>query len=139
MESFLSEVVFDDLEVGVRHGPYTEWVSASAASRLAGEIGEVEEVSFAPPAMIPVLFLKALRSSMGGIPANSALAKQQVEIGAPIPVDQNVHTTTWVEAKYVRRDRPFVVLRFEITLDDGVIAGAGSKTIMWPTGPGERR
>lgn len=134
----LSNIVFDDVVVDRRSGPYDELVSRELAGRLAGPIGEPQDVELAPPAVFPVLFLKALRRSMGGIPARSVLAKQEVEVGEPLPVDSTVRIETWVGEKYVRRDRPYVVIEFDIRQTDGRLAARGSKTIMWPTGPGER-
>jgi acyl-CoA thioesterase FadM len=92
----------------------------------------------APPAIFPVLFLKALRRSMGGIPAGSVLAKQELEFHAPLPVDSEVQVTTWVSEKYVRRERPYVVVDFDIRDEAGTQLLTGRKIIMWPTGPGER-
>ncbi|MFA4927125.1 MAG: hypothetical protein WC558_01315 [Patulibacter sp.] len=138
MTNTLSNIAYDDLVVGRRSGPYEEPVSAGLAGRLAGPIGDEQSVALAPPAVFPVLFLKALRRSMGGIPAGSVLAKQEVEIGEPLPVDGRVRIETWIGEKYVRRDRPFVVIEFDIRHPDGRLAARGSKTIMWPTGPGER-
>ena len=133
----LSNVRFDDLEVGRRHGPYSEPVPAALAAALSGSIGDPQPVTMAPPAVFPVLFLKALRRSMGGIPAGSVLAKQELEFHAELPVDRTVSVTTWVGEKYIRRERPFVVIEFDVTDEDDRRILTGRKVIMWPTGPGE--
>ena len=134
----LSNVAYDDLEVGERVGPFTETVTADLAARLSGPIGEPHPSSLAPPAIFPVLFLKALRRSMGGIPAGSVLAKQELEFHAPLRVGGDVLLTTWVSEKYVRRERPYVVVDFDIREPSGEQVLTGRKIIMWPTGPGER-
>jgi hypothetical protein len=134
----LSNVAYDDLEVGRVLGPFAETVTADLAAQLTGPIGESHPSAMAPPAIFPVLFLKALRRAMGGIPAGSVLAKQELEFHAPLPVDSEVQVTTWVSEKYVRRERPYVVVDFDIRDEAGTQLLTGRKIIMWPTGPGER-
>lgn len=134
----LSAVAYDELEVGRRHGPYRELVSADLAGRLAGPIGQPADVRSAPPAVFPVLFLRALRRAMGGIPAGAILAKQELEFHALVPTGSTVEVTTWVGAKEVRRERPFVTIEFDVRLADGdASVVTGRKVIVWPTGPGE--
>ena len=132
----LTDLPYDSLVVGRRMGPFTETVSAEMAARLSGPIGEAHPVSVAPPAVFPVLFLKALRRAMGGIPAGSVLAKQELEFEAELPVDTDVQITVWVGDKQVRRERPFVTIEFAIAAGDTRIL-TGRKIIVWPTGPGE--
>jgi hypothetical protein len=134
----LSNVAYDDLEVDHVLGPYTEHVSESLASALAGPIGRPQPTKTVPPAVFPVLFLKALRRSMGGIPAGSVLAKQELEFHAELPVDSTVAITTWISEKYLRRERPFVVIEFDVRDEQDVQVLTGRKIIVWPTGPGER-
>ncbi|EHN12987.1 hypothetical protein PAI11_01330 [Patulibacter medicamentivorans] len=138
MTDTLSNIAFDDLVEDDRKGPYVEQITADLAGRLAGPIGQPHDVALAPPAVFPVIFLKALRASMGGIPAGSVLAKQELRFGEPVPVGESVRTTTWIGEKYVRRERPYVVIRFDVRRADGALAVSGSKTIMWPTGPGDQ-
>jgi predicted hotdog family 3-hydroxylacyl-ACP dehydratase len=133
----LSNVAYDDLVVDARMGPFTESVSAELAGRLSGVIGTDAVVATAPPAVYPVLFLHALRRAMGGIPAGSVLAKQELECHAPLPVDQDVAITVWVGAKEVRRERPFVTIEFDIRDAGGTQVVTGRKIIVWPTGPGQ--
>ncbi|MBX6382572.1 MAG: hypothetical protein IRZ07_06295 [Microbispora sp.] len=128
----LSNVAFDDLEVGRRYGPYTERVGARLADSLRERIGEPSSGTVAPPAVFPVLFLKALRRAMGGIPSGSILAKQELEFYAPVRVDSDVEVSAWVGEKYVRRDRPYAVIEFDVRRDDGELALTGRKVIVWP-------
>jgi hypothetical protein len=132
----LSDVPYDDLVVDRRFGPFEEAVTPDLASRLAGPIGVVTETSLVPPAVYPVLFLRALRRAMGGIPAGSILAKQQLEFHGTLPVGAVAHVTTWVGAKEVRRERPFVTIEFDIRDAGGRQVVTGRKIIVWPTGPG---
>ena len=133
----LTKVTFDQIEVDRPLGTITETVSEELATRLAGPVGEVTATSVAPPAVFPVLFLKALRRAMGGIPNGGVLAKQEFEFGVPLAVGSEVEIDTWVSDKYVRRERPYVVVEFEIRDGSGAVALTGRKFIMWPTGPGE--
>jgi hypothetical protein len=131
----LSNIAYDDLVVGERMGPYTETVSRDMAARLAGPIGTPQDVDGVPPATYPILFLKALRRSMGGIPAGSVLAKQELEFHAVLAPDRQVSITTWVGDKQVRRERPFVTIEFDIRDAEDRQIVTGRKIIIWPTGP----
>jgi len=133
----LSDIPYDELVVGKRFGPYEEVVTRDLAARLAGPIGADTPVSQAPPAVYPILFLRALRRAMGGIPAGSILAKQQLEYVRPLPVDSRVGITTWVGAKEVRRGRPFVTIEFDIRDEADRQLLTGRKIIVWPTGPSQ--
>jgi hypothetical protein len=133
----LSNVTYDELEVGSVLGTVTEPVGAELAGSLVGTIGEGGEAEVAPPAVFPVLFLKALRRTLGGIPNGGVLAKYELEFGEPLRTGGEVKIEVSIKDKYVRRDRPYVVVQFAID-SGGERALTGLKTIMWPTGPGER-
>lgn len=135
----LSDVTFDEIEVGKPLGTVTETVDAELAGSLVGPIGEAGTAKVAPPAVFPLLFLKALRRTLGGIPNGGVLAKYELEFGAPLPVGSEVEVAVSVGDKYVRRDRPYVVVLFAIDDAEGERVLTGRKTIMWPTGPGEER
>jgi hypothetical protein len=133
----LTNVTYDELAEGQVLGTVTETVSAEMAGSLAGEIGAPGEAAFAPPAVFPVLFLKALRRTLGGIPNGGVLAKYDLDFGAPLATGGEVQIEVSIAEKYVRRERPYVVVQFAIDAEDGERALTGLKTIMWPTGPGE--
>jgi hypothetical protein len=133
----LSNIAYDDLVIGERMGPFTESVSADFAGRLAGPIGEPAELEVAPPAAYPVLFLKALRRGLGGIPSGGVLAKHGLEFHTPLRIGSGVHITMWVGAKEVRRERPFVTVEFDIRDDADTPIVTGRMIIVWPTGPSE--
>jgi hypothetical protein len=133
----LSDIHYDDLRVGERMGPFAETVTTDLASRLAGPIGEPAPVEHAPPSVFPVLFLRALRRAMGGIPAGSILAKQELEFHGELPVESAVAITVWVGEKLVKRERPFVTIEFDIRDESGASVVTGRKIIVWPTGPEE--
>jgi allophanate hydrolase subunit 2 len=133
----LSNIAYDDLEVDNVLGPYTEPVPESLAGVVAGPIGTPMGATKVPPAVFPILFLKALRRSMGGIPSGSVLAKQELEFHAELPVDSTVRITTWISEKYIRRERPYVVIEFDIRDESDRQVLTGRKIIIWPTRPGE--
>jgi hypothetical protein len=137
MADVLSNIPYDDLVVDERYGPYEFAVSEELAGALSGPIGEDRQVTWAPPAVFPVLFLKALREAMGGIPAGSILAKQDLEFHGRLRAGSTARVTTWVGEKYVRRERPYVVIEFDIRNDQDGPVLTGRKIIVWPTGPGE--
>jgi hypothetical protein len=134
----LANIPYDDLVVDARFGPYEESVTPEFAGRLAGPIGDDADVAFAPPAVYPILFLRALRRAMGGIPAGSILAKQQLEFHRELPVGSVVRVSTWVGAKEIRRERPFVTIEFDVRDEEDRQVLTGRKIIVWPTGPGAR-
>ena len=134
----LSNVTYDELSEGQVLGTVTEPVSAEMAGQLIGEIGAPGEAALAPPAVFPVLFLKALRRTLGGIPSGGVLAKYELRFGEPLPADGSEATIeVSIAEKYVRRERPYVVVQFAIDDAEGKRALTGLKTIMWPTGPGQ--
>lgn len=133
----LSNVVYDELVVDRRLGPFEEVVSAEMAAGLAAEIGKPQPVEQAPPGVFPVLFLKALRRAMGGIPPGSILAKQELEFHGVLPVDSTVAIETWIGGKELKRERPFVTIEFDVRDAAGERIVTGRKIIIWPTGPGE--
>ena len=128
----LSTVGYDDLVVDRRYGPFQETIDQELADRLRGVIGEGVPGALAPPAVFPVLFLRALRRAMGGIPPGSILGKQELEFHAPVRVGDTVSIETWVGDKYVRRERPYATIDFEIRNPDGAVALTGRKIIVWP-------
>jgi hypothetical protein len=134
----LSNTTYDELEVGSVLGTVTEPVSAELAGSLVGAIGAPGEAEVAPPAVFPVLFLKALRRTLGGIPNGGVLARYELKFGEPLKTGAEVAIEVSIADKYVRRERPYVVVQFAIDDADGKRALTGLKTIMWPTGPGER-
>jgi acyl dehydratase len=134
----LSNITYDEIEVGKKLGTISEPVERDLAARLTGPIGQPVEAGAVPPAVFPVLFLKGLRRSLGGIPNGGVLAKQEFEFGEPLAIGDTVEIDTWVSDKYVRRDRPYVVVEYEVRDGSGATALTGRKIIMWPTGPGER-
>lgn len=134
----LTHVTYDELEVGKVLGTVTEPVSAELAGSLAGPIGEPgAQSAVAPPAVYPVLFLKALRRTLGGIPNGGVLAKYELEFGPPLKTGGEVEIEVSINDKYVRRERPYVVVQFAIDDGDGTRVLTGRKIIIWPTGPGE--
>lgn len=133
----LSNVVYDELVVDRKMGPFEETVGPDMAAGLAAEIGKPHPVEQAPPAVFPILYLKALRRAMGGIPPASILAKQEIEFHAPLPVGSTVSIETWIGNKEVKRERPFVTIEFDIRDAAGKRIVTGRKIIIWPTGPGE--
>jgi len=133
----LSNVTYDELDVGQVLGTVDEPVGPELAGSLSGAIGASGEAAIAPPAVFPVLFLKALRRTLGGIPNGGVLAKYELRFGAPLETGGDVRIEVSIADKYVRRERPYVVVQFAIDDASGERALTGLKTIMWPTGPGQ--
>lgn len=127
-----SDVSYEDLDVGATYGPFTETVDAQLADSMRETIGVQRRGAVAPPAVFPILFLRGLRRAMGGIPPGSVLAKQDLEFHAPVAVGSEVEVLVRVSEKYVRRERQYAVIEFEIANDNGELALIGHKVIVWP-------
>lgn len=131
----LSDVRFESLEIDRRFGPFEEEISAELADSVRDEIVRSPVPSGAqtvPPAVYPLLFLRALRRAMGGIPPGSVLAGQEFEYHRAVPVNTVVTIEAWVSEKFVKKDRPYVRLEFLIRDREGRDALTGSKLIIWP-------
>lgn len=133
----LTRVAYDELVQGAPLGEAEATVDAGLATRLAGPIGQPTETTTAPPAVFPVLFLRALRLALGGLPDGGVLARFELEFGEPLAVGSAVAISIRVGDKYVRRDRPYVVFEFEFRDAAGELAVSGRMVTVWPDGPGE--
>lgn len=131
----LTRVAYDELELGALLGETEASVDAELARGLAGPIGAETETPTAPPAAFPVLFLRALRLALGGLPDGGVLARFELELGEPLPVGGPVSISIRVGDKYVRRDRPYVVFEFEFRAAGGELAAGGRMVTVWPDGP----
>ncbi|MCW2985362.1 MAG: hypothetical protein JWR63_2932 [Conexibacter sp.] len=123
-----------DRLLGQRHGPYAEHVSADVAGRLWGQVGVPHDVLFAPPAIFPVLFGRALQHALSGVPDTAELITQELELHAELPVDTDVQLTTWVSDERVSRSRREIVLEFDVRGDGRAIA-TGRQRMLWPAEP----
>lgn len=128
----LSRVAYDELVLDRRYGPFDEVVDAALADATREEIGDVIAGQQVPPAVFPILFLKALRRAFGGIPAGSVLAKQELEFRGPMAVGETAWIETWVGSKYERRGRRYAVLEFDVRNHDRDPVLTGRKYIVWP-------
>lgn len=73
----ISSVRYEDLSVGQRWGPFTERLSEDTSDRLRGAMGTRTAGTAAPPGVLPVLSLRAMRRALRGIPAGGVLARQR--------------------------------------------------------------
>lgn len=135
IDGALTNLAYDDLPLGTVGAPLSVKVDSDLAAQLAGPLGTRRPVERLPAGVLPVLFLRAVRSSLGGIPAGAILAKQTLRYVRAVPLPTVVTVTTEVEEKVVRRGRPFVRFRFAVRGPDGDLIGSGSKTMVWPSGP----
>jgi hypothetical protein len=135
----LSYLPYDDVRIGAVGSPLTVDVDAALAARLAAPIGECRPVERMPVGVLPVLFLRAVRASLGGIPSGAILAKQTLRVEHLVDVPAVLTVTTVVAEKIVKRGRPFVRFTFSVRDSSGTLVATGDKTMVWPSGPGGGR
>lgn len=128
----ISDVRYEDLEPGVRFGPYAERLERSASDRLRGAVGETKPGELAPAGVVPLLFLKTLRRALGGIPPGGILARQRFEFHRPLPSECTVETEAWVGEQYERRGRFYTVFEFSVRLPGAEPAATGTMVIAAP-------
>ncbi|MEZ5076818.1 MAG: hypothetical protein R2725_05185 [Solirubrobacterales bacterium] len=133
----LTRVGFDRFRVGELLGTARATVDAELASGLAGPIGERTETAAAPPGVFPVLFLRALRLALSGLPDGGILARFELDFGEPLAVGSEVEISIRVGDAYERRGRAYVVFAFEFRDAAGELAVAGRMVTVWPDGPGQ--
>ncbi len=127
----LSDVRYQDLEVGQRWGPFTERLSAETSDRLRGAIGTRVAGDWAPPGVLPVVSLWAMRRALWGIPAGGILARQRFVTWIPIAAEGEIS----VDVRMIdQRQRPsglYSTFLFAFS-QDGSLAATAEWTILAP-------
>jgi len=125
-------VRYEELETGRRFGPFEEALARETSDRLRGSVGEARPGTLAPAGVVPLLFLKALRRALGGIPPGGILARQRFDFLAPLPAECVVRTEVVVAEQYERRGRFYTVFEFTIRLPGDGTAATGTMVIAAP-------
>lgn len=129
----ISSVRYPELEPGMRWGPFEHVLQAHVSDQLRGEVGvRGASLSAAPPAMLPVLFLSALRRALHGIPPGGILARQSFRVDRSLPSEGPVLVEVGVSDQYELRGRLYTVFEFDVRLDDGRTAAGGTMAIVAP-------
>jgi len=129
----LSHIEAREIPVGARYGPYvhdltadivTTWTRAlndrepayvaDEAGRQAGSGGRV-----APPGTLTLHFLKAAMDAWGGMPVGMILARQEIDFHAPARPGDRLATEMVVQAKTIKKDRPWLDLEFTTRNEKG--------------------
>ena len=123
---------YEELGVGRRFGPFEERLPRETSDRLRGAVGEASPGDLAPAGVVPLLFLKALRRALGGIPPGGILARQRFDFSSPLPADCTVEIEVWVGEQYERRGRLYTVFEFAVRGPGGETAATGTMVIAAP-------
>jgi hypothetical protein len=78
-----------------------------------------------------MLFLRGFADALGGIPPGGLLAREELEIDAPLPAEGEVLVEVWIGETFVKRERPRAVFEFAVSRADGGRVATGRMVIVW--------
>lgn len=127
----LSSLSYEEMLVGQRWGPFTEQLSQGLCDRLRGEIGVTRSGSTAPPGVIPVISLWAMRRAFQGVIAGGILARQRFSTWIPLAVEEPLEVDVQLVDQRRRRSGMYSTLLFTIRQNHG-LAAIAEWTILAP-------
>jgi hypothetical protein len=128
----LAKVSFEELRPGTRYGPFRYLVTREQSDNLRGPVGETRSGDWAPPGIFPVLFLRGFADALGGIPPGGLLAREELEIDALLPAEEEVLVEVWIGDTFVKRERPRAVFEFAVSRPaGGGRVASGRMVIVW--------
>jgi hypothetical protein len=127
----LSSVRYEELSVGQRWGPFTERLTADTSDRLRGALGTRREGASAPPGVLPVLSLKALRRALNGIPAGGVLVRQRFAASGPLAAEGDVVADVRLVDQQRRPSGLYTTFVFAFT-QEGSLAATAEWMILAP-------
>lgn len=132
----LSDVIYEDLSVGDRWGPFMEIVDRDTADGLRGQIGSRTSGEGVPLGALPLVTLRVMRRALQGIPPGGVLARLRFSIFDSIEADSPIEVRVWVSDQ--RRLAPglFTTLAFSLAQRDAVPAVV-EWTVIAPPRPAE--
>lgn len=84
-----------------------------------------------PPGMSAVIVMDTYDTALKGRPKGNVHGSQTFEMYAPVPIGETVATRLYVEDKFIKKDKKWVVVRTESTTSQGVLAFEGKMQILW--------
>jgi hypothetical protein len=118
----ISTTTYDQLTVGDRFGPFPEPFTSQAADRLRGPVGTVVPGEHAPPGMLPLVTLRALRRALRGIVPGGVLTRQRFTIHADLPAASVVDIEVRVSDQARRSSGLYTTFTFALRHDDALAA-----------------
>jgi hypothetical protein len=133
----ISSVRYEDLSVGQRWGPFKEWLSADTSDRLRGAMGTRSAGEAAPPGVLPVLSLRAMRRALRGIPAGGVLVRQRFAAFGPLAGEGDVGVDVRLVGQQRRTSGLYTTFVFAFFQDGSLAATAEWMILAPPLEPGE--
>jgi hypothetical protein len=127
----LSSVRYEQLSVGQRWGPFTERLTVDTSDRLRGALGTRRGGTSAPPGVLPVLSLKALRRALDGIPAGGVLVRQRFAACGPLAAEGEVVADVRLVDQQRRPSGLYTTFLFAFA-QDGSLAATAEWMILAP-------
>jgi hypothetical protein len=129
----ISDARYEDLHVGDRFGPFYESFSRDASDLLRRAVGTLVPGEHAPPGMLPLVTLRALRRALSGIVPGGVLIRQRFTAHADLPAEATVEVDVRVSAREQRPSGLYTTFTFALG-HDGALAAVVEWTILAPRG-----
>lgn len=127
----ISEARYEDLAVGDRFGPFDESFARATSDQLRGSVGTLVQGEHAPPGMLPLVTLRALRRALSGIVPGGVLIRQRFTAHADLPAEATVDIDVRVSARQQRPSGLYTTFTFALA-HQGALAAVVEWTILAP-------
>jgi hypothetical protein len=118
----ISTTTYDRLAVGDRFGPFTESFAQRTSDLLRGPVGTTVEGAHAPPGVLPLVTLRALRRALNGIVPGGVLTRQRFALHADLPAAADVDVEVRVSDQAQRPSGLYTTFTFALRHDDSLAA-----------------
>jgi|tagenome__1003787_1003787.scaffolds.fasta_scaffold20515316_2 hypothetical protein len=127
----ISSTTYDRLAVGDRFGPFEESFAQRTSDALRGPVGTSLAGAHAPPGMLPLVTLRALRRALNGIVPGGVLTRQRFVIHADLPAAADVGIEVRVSDQAQRPSGLYTTFTFALR-HGGSLAAVVEWTILAP-------
>jgi len=118
----ISSTTYDRLAVGDRFGPFTESFVQRTSDVLRGPVGTPIEGEHAPPGVLGLVTLRALRRALDGIVPGGVLTRQRFVLHADLPAAADVDIDVRVSDQARRPSGLYTTFTFALRHDDALAA-----------------
>ena len=118
----ISSTTYERLAVGDRFGPFAESFASRASEQLRGPVGTIVPGDDAPPGMLTLVTLRALRRALNGIVPGGVLTRQRFTIHADLPAAADVDVEVRVSDQARRPSGLYTTFTFALRYDDALAA-----------------
>jgi len=127
----ISSTSYDRLAVGDRFGPFEESFAQRTSDVLRGPVGATVAGAHAPPGILPLVTLRALRRALQGIVPGGVLTRQRFVIHADLPAGADVEIDVRVSDQAHRPSGLYTTFTFALR-HDAALAAVVEWTILAP-------